>query len=1203
MMRTLVVAVTVCCIVSWADTTLYVATDGNDAWTGTLEAPNADASDGPLASIEGARDAIRSLRKADRLTAPVNVLVAEGTYALEDTLVLSAEDSGTADAPITYRAIPGACVVLTGGRVVGGWHRDAGGAWVTSLPEQGCLDFRFRELFFQGERQVLARYPNFDPEHPVTGGMLYVDDTAARSKNSFHYKEGSIPFDRWPDLAQAEVNIHPYNCWDHNILRVAKIDQDMNLIRLRHGVAGEIFVGNRYFVQNVLGALDAPGEWFSDWRTGAVHFRSPTGAAPGDSDVVVPVLENIVQFSGADDEPVEHIRFHGFELRYARQDAITLEGARNCAITGNTISRVGGVGVNVGYLRNAIKGVGLPWRKSGSTRVNIHSGDRSLVFSHLCSECRIAGNDIDSTGGEGVALGGTSNVADNNHISRTGTYDRVCAGITICGDENVASHNVIHDVPRDGIFINGKLNTAEYNEIRNSMLYTADNAAIALRQHDVGQAVKNRGNVLRYNRLLDTVGYGSYPHCTHPGDGFASPFCGFGIYLDGSISGVTVYGNIISRCGGNSLFIQFGGGNVVHNNIFVEGDAERTQFDAMVFFGTFMYPDKQANYRDQEPPNAIKHNIFYYAGPDTKLYQVGHWDNAPEWNRKQAVFDSNLIWHKGQPVAVCMHKKTMDCKSLQQWQAQGYDTASIVADPLFVNASKDDYRLKPGSPAYDVGFTDINPQIEKIGAYESDERASWPLTAVLLEREPPVLLAFSKEPRPLVDGFELTPPGFPPAKCRAITHGAAGLLVSDELPKTGAHSLKFTDAAGLDNVWEPHVAYAPAYGSGKLHFAIDIFNTEDRPADYYVEFRDWAGDLLVGPTFRATGDGAFYVNGRLGSGGREIARVPKGEWYNVAIDFELGDDAPREYTLTLSVPGREDLVDTLPIVDDRFRNVTWFGISSLSAESTVFYVDNLILGPAESEKVMDAAGALTIKGTGKARPGAMATMRNPNMVAGSWSFDGVGVDLVDSSWNGLDGDLGGAVRATGDFGSGLYLEGAGATAVFPDSPLLQFGTGDFSIECWLYPVRMDVSSEHKRRRIIDKCAFPTSWWNVDLWTDGRLQMEMADASATVGTTTSAGAIPEQAWTHVAITVDRTNFRTSYFLNGKLDSVRPLPPGFTSNLNVSGVPLSTGTWQQFIGVLDDLSIHKRLLAEDEIADSYERAKGRHLPGEFTVLWDD
>jgi hypothetical protein len=1205
MLNALVLAGTLCSLFSAPATTFYVAKNGDDRWSGALKAPNAARTDGPFASVERARDAIRGLKAGGGLTAPVTVMVRDGTYMLGSTLVFTAEDSGSADGPITYRAMPRETPVLTGGRTVKGWRKYRGGIYVADLAAQGLGDYRFRELFLKGGRQILARFPNFDPAHPVTGGLLYVDDTASESRNGFHYAENQIPFEKWGDISQAEVNIQPYHCWDHNIVRIAKVDPDLGLIRLRHNVMGMIFVRNRYFLQNVFGALDAPGEWFSDWKTGKLYFQPPDGKAPGDGDVTVPVLENIVEFTGAPDKPVQHLSFRGFRLTCARQDAITLEGARNCAITGNTVARVGGIGINVGYLRNAVRGVGLPWRTSGAGKISIHSGDRPLLFGYPCENCRVAGNDIDSVGGEGVALQGTKNVADNNHISRTGTYDRVCAGVTICGDENVASHNVIHDVPRDGIFINGKLNVAEYNDIRNSMLYTADNAAIALRQHDVNQGVRNVGNVLRYNRLLDTIGYGSYPHCTHPGDGFASPFCSFGIYLDGSICGVTVYGNIIARTGGDSVFIQFGGGNIVENNIFVEGDEKRVQFDSMIFFGTFMFPDSAGKYKDSEPPNQIAHNIFYYGGPATTLYQVGSWDGAPDWNRRQATFDDNLIWHKGRPIAVNMHSATVNCKTLADWQGKGYDTRSLAADPLFVDAAHDDYRLRPDSPAYKVGFKNINAEIGKIGAYPSDERASWPLRNAALQREKPLVFDFGKEQVTIVDGFERSAVGTPAARVEYATSGAGTALVSAEAARTGRHSLKFTDAPGMTNPWEPHVCYRLDYATGKVHFAIDVMNSKDKSADYYMEFRDWnyAGSLFVGPTFRVTRDGGFFVNGNLGAGGREIARVPNGEWYNVSIGFTLGDKADGNYTLTLAVPGKPDLVTTLPFGDPRFKHATWFGISSTSTDTTVFYVDNLILGPADSDRVRKAFTYPIIMGTGKAEPSAPATPGNAEMLSGWWKLDEEGMELHDSSGNGLKGEASEGQRAVGDFGRALYLDGSGSGATFPDCPLLKFGTGDFSIEAWLCPTNLSIVSSHPRRRLLQKPGWPASYWVIDLWSDGRVQMEMADQDVHGGTTTSAGTIPEKMWTHVAITVDRANHRTSYYFNGKLDSVMSIPPEFASRLDVDGKPVETGTWQQYVGLLSDLRIYKRLLTAEEISRTCEETKKTHSSAAFTGVSDD
>lgn len=84
--------------------TLYVAPDGSDAWSGKLQRPNSAGNDGPLATLAGARNAIRHLKAQGPLSEAVHVKVAAGTYPLTETLVFEPQDSGTAEAPIVYRA-------------------------------------------------------------------------------------------------------------------------------------------------------------------------------------------------------------------------------------------------------------------------------------------------------------------------------------------------------------------------------------------------------------------------------------------------------------------------------------------------------------------------------------------------------------------------------------------------------------------------------------------------------------------------------------------------------------------------------------------------------------------------------------------------------------------------------------------------------------------------------------------------------------------------------------------------------------------------------------------------------------------------------------------------------------------------------------------------------------------------------------------
>jgi hypothetical protein len=73
----------------------------------------------------------------------------------------------------------------------------------------------------------------------------------------------------------------------------------------------------------------------------------------------------------------------------------------------------------------------------------------------------------------------------------------------------------------------------------------------------------------------------------------------------------------------------------------------------------------------------------------------------------------------------------------RSWQSLGFDTHSLVANPLFVNAAKDDYRLQRNSPALKLGFKPI--PVDKIGPYKSESRASWPIVEATGAREKPLV--------------------------------------------------------------------------------------------------------------------------------------------------------------------------------------------------------------------------------------------------------------------------------------------------------------------------------------------------------------------------------------------------------------------------------------------------------------------------------
>ena len=127
----------------------YIATNGNDSWTGT-EAK-------PFASLEKAQQAVRELRRTG-LKQPVTVFLRGGTYYLPRPLTFTPQDSGTKDYPITYKAYPGEKPIISGGSVIkGNWQRQ-GNIYRLNLPKVKAGWF-FRTLRVDNDWATRSRYP------------------------------------------------------------------------------------------------------------------------------------------------------------------------------------------------------------------------------------------------------------------------------------------------------------------------------------------------------------------------------------------------------------------------------------------------------------------------------------------------------------------------------------------------------------------------------------------------------------------------------------------------------------------------------------------------------------------------------------------------------------------------------------------------------------------------------------------------------------------------------------------------------------------------------------------------------------------------------------------------------------------------------------------------------------------------------------
>ena len=232
--------------------TFYVATDGNDTWSGALTQPNAEASDGPFATLNRGRDALREARRnASADDQDLRVVVRGGRYYLDAPLALTSEDSGATAHPTVFEAEPGELVYLIGGVAVDTFkavtdperlkHLDASArdhVQMADLAALGLKDFGSPEgggleLFFKDQAMALARWPN--------EGFVHIVEEAGGEKFDVRGQKGDR-IGKWvydgdrPSSWTAEKDpwVHGYWFWDWSDQRhkVSLIDTESRTIEV-----------------------------------------------------------------------------------------------------------------------------------------------------------------------------------------------------------------------------------------------------------------------------------------------------------------------------------------------------------------------------------------------------------------------------------------------------------------------------------------------------------------------------------------------------------------------------------------------------------------------------------------------------------------------------------------------------------------------------------------------------------------------------------------------------------------------------------------------------------------------------------------------------------------------------------------------------------------------------------------------------------
>ena len=683
----------------WGDREFYVAADGDDANPGTKAKP--------FATLTRARDEVRKAKKAGR---SLTVYLRGGEYHLAETVVFSIADSAPEGSAITYAAFPGEKVVIGSGVAVTGWKKLRGDIYVAPIPEElkGKL---FRTLYDGGKRLPRASR-GFCPASSPKGKKGYpVVDENYDVLRKLEFPKGALR--NWSNLSDVEVVIRPHNAWVLNILALESVDE-------RAGVAMTTIPGtyalNRCvqvrpggisaWVENVLEAMDEPGEWAVDTRKGKVYLQ-PTGKTPGDK-IMAPRLTELIRVEGEIDipgpvdKPVRGLVFKGLTFSLADRGAWTKDdagiqhdwemvdkgdalvrfrGAENCRIIDCEFTNSGGSAV----------------------RLDLH-----------CRGNRVAGNEIAHIGGAGVLLIGygpgtkdvnKGNTVVDNHIHDIGQiWWHSHAIVAWQSGGNRIANNYIHHCPRKAVCLSG---------VRPGFFWLGRKGrrecSRTIRRREVGDALKwasvipflhTRNNVVEHNEIhhvLEMLGDGAVINISGAGNGniirrnyihdIENGACASCIRTDDAQKGTLVEENIVFRAKIGGVTPKWE--NHFVNNFLIDAGPGGDCIHTSGKWGPF-------------GKSRIERNIMVNTGGNGRFWGGFRAEHVARLSG--CSVDRNIYFHTEAKAPVDIGNE----KFLAALKKSGHDSASHYGDPLFVDYKNGDLRFRKNSPAIRMGIVPLD---------------------------------------------------------------------------------------------------------------------------------------------------------------------------------------------------------------------------------------------------------------------------------------------------------------------------------------------------------------------------------------------------------------------------------------------------------------------------------------------------------------
>ncbi|WP_268033489.1 right-handed parallel beta-helix repeat-containing protein [Algoriphagus sp. PAP.12] len=661
----------------------FVSQNGSDSNFGTSEMP--------FLTIDKAKATIKSLKEEGAKDA-FSIILKEGTFYLEKPLVFGPEESGTIDSPYLIKAEKSGKVRISGGKeIVVNWKKYRGSIWVAKVPK----GMEFSTLSIEGNPQIRARYPNFQEGVFPYGG--YAEDALSPER-----------IESWKNPEGGFIHALHRGRWGGMHYKITGKNSDGTLKYeggLQNNRESEMHASMR-FVENIFEELDSPGEWYLDEKKSQLFFYPKEGMDISSiSKVEVSVLENLITLKGSVENPVRHIQIDGIvfsgtvptfmktEERLMRSDwtiyrqgAILMDGTEDCSVSNSEFRHLGGNGIFVSNYNRKAKISGNLIEYIGGSAISFVGNPNAVRSPSFNYHEFVEASEMDTIPGPKSLDYTSESLVFDNLIHDIGLIEKQVAGVQIqmAMDLRIA-HNSIYNVPRAGINIGDGAwggHIIEYNDVFNSVMETGDHGAFNSWGRDRFWH-PNRGIMdslaavhpdwIRLDAIKTTIIRNNRFQCDH----------GWDIDLDDGSSNYEIYNNL---CLSGGLKLREGFYRTVYNNVLINNG-----FHPHVWF--------------KDSHDVFTRNISM---SPHKAIRVNFWGDKVDQN----FFTSE--------------------SDLEKSRTFGIEASGLSGDPQFLDAGNGDFRVKPSSPAMQLGFENFDMDEFGVESSKLKKLASEPSIPLLL---------------------------------------------------------------------------------------------------------------------------------------------------------------------------------------------------------------------------------------------------------------------------------------------------------------------------------------------------------------------------------------------------------------------------------------------------------------------------------------